>query len=181
MLEVPRRLLEYVEQIHAIVDDAAAKLSAQHAARLNCRRGCASCCKDDLTITEVEAALIQAHHPEVLAQTPRAPGACAFLDADDACRIYDHRPYICRTQGLPLRWIEQELAEDGAVEVFEYRDICPLNDETGPPLEDLPPEAMWTLGPVEQRLRAAQEQADGGQGRRVSLRSLFYSSAKDAS
>ena len=32
-------------------------------------------------------------------------GACAFLDGEGGCRVYPDRPYVCRTQGLPLRWI----------------------------------------------------------------------------
>ncbi|MBK7707050.1 MAG: hypothetical protein IPJ30_15135 [Acidobacteria bacterium] len=53
---------------------------------------------------------------------PHTRGACAFLD-QDACRIYPDRPYVHRTQGLPLRWIEDDLEE-----AFKYRDICPLNE-----------------------------------------------------
>ncbi|MEL6348945.1 MAG: YkgJ family cysteine cluster protein [Myxococcota bacterium] len=172
--QVPERLLEYVRQIHTIVDDAAATLTAHHHARMQCRRGCASCCVDDITVTIVEAALIQRRHEALLqAEAPHPAGACAFLDDSGGCRIYDQRPYVCRTQGLPLRWIEQALAEDGEHEVFEYRDICPLNDPGGPPLETLDASAFWTLGPVEARLSAAQEQLNGNPNERVALRSLF--------
>jgi hypothetical protein len=73
---------------------------------------------------------------------------------------------VCRTQGLPLRWAEAE-----GEEVVERRAICPLNAE-GTPLEDLPAEAMWTLGPVERRLAAAQARTDEPE-RRVPLRALF--------
>ena len=44
--------------------------------------------------------------------------ACPLL-VDDQCSIYDSRPIICRTQGLPLLFE----AEDGNLEV----DFCPLN------------------------------------------------------
>ncbi len=88
-----------------------------------------------------------------------------MLGAEGECRVYASRPYVCRTQGLPLRW-----AEAGT----ERRDICPLNDAAGDLLE-LPPEACWTLGPVEQRLAAAQARASGGEATRVTLRSLFSS------
>ena len=44
--------------------------------------------------------------------------ACPLL-VDDQCSIYDSRPIICRTQGLPLLYE----AEDGNSEV----DFCPLN------------------------------------------------------
>jgi hypothetical protein len=155
--------------LHEDVDARAAELSAQHAGRLRCGRGCSACCVDELTVFEVEAQRIRRAHPDLLARgEPHAPGACAFLDAEGACRIYADRPYVCRTEGLPLRW----LAQDAAGGVVERRDICPLN-EAGPPLEGLPESACWTLGPTEQRLASLQSGHRGGASRRVALRSLF--------
>ncbi len=159
--------------LHDEVDAKAAALSERHAARLRCGRGCSACCVDALTVFEVEAERIRRAHPDLLANAlPHAPGACAFLDAAGACRIYADRPYVCRTQGLPLRWLE----EDAAGEVVERRDICPLN-EAGPPLESLPESECWLLGPTERRLASLQESHGGGAPRRVSLRSLFQRSA----
>ena len=117
----------------------------------------------------LEAARIVEHHAELLATgAPHAEGACAFLDAEGACRIYAQRPYVCRTQGLPLRWVEEQHGID-----VELRDICPLNlgEPDATPLTELPPEHCFTLGPVEERLREQAEQA--GAAERVSLRSLF--------
>lgn len=157
----------YVEALHRTVDELVQPLSARLGDRLVCRRGCAACCVDDLTVFEVEAALIRERHPDVLAGAAAPPGACAMLGAEGECRVYASRPYVCRTQGLPLRW-----AEAGA----ERRDICPLNDEQGD-LFALSTDDCWTLGPVEQRLAAAQARASGGEGARVALRSLFSAQA----
>lgn len=158
-----------IEKLHADVDLAAAMLSKQHRGRLKCRLGCSGCCKDELTVSRAEADLIRTHHAALLAEgAPGPAGACAFLDADGGCRIYAQRPYVCRTQGLPLRWIVEELADDGGLDVYEYRDICPLNDPHGPPLEELMPEAFWTIGPTESRL--AELSADD---QRTPLRALF--------
>jgi hypothetical protein len=151
--------------LHDEVDRAAAALAERHRARLRCGRGCHACCVDDLTVFEVEAERIRAGNSELLANgRPHPTGACAFLGDAGECRIYPDRPYVCRTQGLPLRWVE----DDGA----ERRDICPLN-EAGAPLEALGADECWTLGPVEDRLRRLQSVADGGVLRRVALRSLF--------
>jgi hypothetical protein len=156
-------------RIHEEVDRAAAALARRHRERLRCGRGCSACCVDGLTVFEVEAERIRAHHRELLASgEPHPPGACAFLDDAGECRIYPDRPYVCRTQGLPLRWLG--LGPDG--ETVEHRDICPLN-EAGEPLEALAPEACWTLGPVEGRLRDLQESKGDGSPRRVMLRDLF--------
>jgi hypothetical protein len=52
------------------------------------------------------------------------------------------------------------------------RDICPLNDP-GPPVVELPEDACWTIGPVEELLARLQATHDGGKLQRVLLRSLF--------
>jgi hypothetical protein len=155
--------------LHEDVDRRATALARRHAGRLQCRRGCAGCCQDGLTVFEVEAERIRRAHPQLLdVGTPHAAGACAFLDDEGACRIYADRPYVCRTQGLPLRWLD----EDGEGDTVERRDICPLN-EAGPPIEQLPADACWTLGEIEARLAALQSAQDGGALRRVALRALF--------
>jgi Fe-S-cluster containining protein len=162
------RIEEAVEALHVEVDRAAARLAARHAERLRCARGCSSCCVDGITVFEVEARIIERRHGELLAAgEPHDEGACAFLDGEGACRIYAERPYVCRTQGLPLRWIDE--LEDGSP--AELRDICPLNDE-GEPIEELVEEDCWTLGPAEERLARLQA-ATGAPGRRVALRGLF--------
>ncbi len=160
--------LDELARLRAEVDARAAELAAHHAARLSCKRGCAGCCLDDLTVFEVEAEAIRRAHPELLArEAPHAAGACAFLDAAGACRIYEERPYLCRTHGLPLAIVE-ERGED----FVELRDVCPLN-ESGTPLEELAPDELWRIGPFEERLRAIQQRFSDGTLRRVPLRSLF--------
>jgi Fe-S-cluster containining protein len=159
-----------VVALHAEVDAAASALARVHVSRLRCGRGCSACCVDDLSVFEVEAERIRSAHAELLETgTPAPTGGCAFLDAEGGCRVYAERPYVCRTQGLPLRWLEER--EEGG-EIVERRDICELNLE-GPPLESLPAATLWQLGPFEQRLATLQHRVDGGQGRRVALRSLF--------
>jgi hypothetical protein len=52
------------------------------------------------------------------------------------------------------------------------RDICPLNEESKP-IEELPDEECWTIGPFEEKLGRLQSSADGGKMTRVLLRDLF--------
>jgi len=161
---------ELLIEFHRLVDEAVAELEAKHIARLRCGSGCSDCCVDGVSVFEIEADRIRRHCGDLLRAGRAGPeGACAFLDSEGACRAYAHRPYVCRTQGLPLRWIEE--IEPG--EVAELRDICPLNDAGDPPLEALPKERCWTIGPCEERLAALQAAADGGEMRRVELRALF--------
>lgn len=150
------------------MDLVARRLHVLHAARTVCRKGCSACCVDDLTVFDVEAEHIRQRHGSLLQEgAPHPVGACAFLDAAGACRIYAERPYVCRTQGLPLRWLEEQQGTP-----VELRDICPLND-AGEPIEDLPADDCWTLGPVEGRLARLELEAHPSAARRTSLRALF--------
>ncbi|MDB4945828.1 MAG: hypothetical protein JWP97_5362 [Labilithrix sp.] len=173
---VPPEALAWVERLHAVGDELVAPVVAAHRERLQCRAGCNACCSDDLSVFTIEAAVIRRHHAALLAtELPHAEGACAFLGAEGECRIYEHRPYVCRTQGLPLRWLERD--DDG--EAVEARDVCPLNAGTLPPLEELAGDVCWTLGPFEERLGGRQAAVDGGRDERVLLRSLFAHAAPE--
>jgi Fe-S-cluster containining protein len=148
--------------LHSEVDSRAAAIAERHAGKLECRRSCFGCCVDGITVFEVEAERIRSKAAQLLASgAPHPPGRCAFLGAEGECRIYEVRPYVCRTQGLPLRWLDHEAEA-------EYRDICELNEAV--PLTAIPPEDCWTLGEVEEQLA----RLNGGRGR-VGLRDLFAS------
>jgi Fe-S-cluster containining protein len=136
---------------------------------LTCTCGCSECCVDDITVFEIEAENIKKNHKTLLQNgSPHPHGMCAFLDSKGACRIYDDRPYVCRTQGLPLRWMDELI--DGTI--VEMRDICPLNDKNIP-IEELEAENCWTIGNIEGALADLQSKADNGQLKRVALRALF--------
>jgi hypothetical protein len=175
-----RASLEALRDFHSDVDARALALASRLGDRLQCRRGCAACCVDDLSVLPLEAERILANHAELLREgSPHPAGACAFLDAEGSCRIYADRPYVCRTQGLPLRWFEAAADPvDAAAAVVEQRDICPLNDH-GSPLEELSDDDCWLLGPSEAQLQelaeAAAPASDQGARplERVALRLLF--------
>ena len=154
-----RDSLAAVERLHAEVDRRVELLLSRLPGPLACGRGCADCCLDDLTVFPVEAHLIRARAADLLrTEAPGPAGGCAFLATDDSCRIYPWRPYVCRTQGLPLRWLATDA--DGADS--EQRDICPLNE---PPLgvspSALAEDQCWTLGEFESRLAGLQAAATG--------------------
>mgnify|MGYP002634334738 FL=1 len=172
-----QKALNALFALHREIDREADRLSNRHGERLQCGRGCSACCLDDLTVTTIEAERIRNSHPELIAQgTPRAPGGCAFLDDTGACRVYEDRPSVCRTQGLPLR----VFGEDEDEEIFEHRDICSLNLDGGPPLDSLDEDDCWLVGPFDLRLAALDESFGGDDESRVALRSLFARTSKDA-
>jgi len=167
MFKIPTRkrpdaaqVLAELLALHAEVDAQTAKL-VERLPKLTCASGCAGCCLDELTVFRLEALAIQDRYGAQFATWSAGPvGACAFLDEHNACRVYERRPYVCRTQGLPLRWVEQ----------LELRDICELNAHVA--LSALPEEDCWTLGEVEGRLATLQVLLDGAPTR-VALRGLL--------
>ncbi len=164
-----RNGLEGLDLFYAEVDAAVGRLCESAPWRLQCRPGCPGCCVDGITVFEVEADQIRRHHGDLLESgTAHPEGVCAFLDDAGACRIYEHRPYVCRTQGLPLRWI----VGDPEGEWVEMRDICPEN-EVDCDLLRLEPEDCWLIGPFEERLRALQMALYEGSLERRLLRQLF--------
>lgn len=167
-VKLPTSVDDEIEVFHADVDRDVAELATRLGERITCHRGCADCCVDELTVFEVEALRIRRETGSRLSDAvPHPTGACAFLDEDRTCRIYASRPYVCRTQGLPLRWIDDR---DG--ETVEFRDICPLNDH-GEPLETIVETDCWTIGPSEHRLVSIQRKAVAGGADRILLRTLF--------
>ncbi|MDX9720539.1 MAG: YkgJ family cysteine cluster protein [Myxococcota bacterium] len=157
------KILDALRTLHQHIDLEAERIAKE--LPLRCAVGCASCCVDDVSVFEVEAARIQAEFGDLLSsQAPHPRGRCAFLDEQERCRIYPARPYVCRTQGLPLRWLEEK-----GDEVEEFRDICALNEQVD--LTALEPNACWPIGPVEERLSLLQQL--WGTKHRLPLRSLF--------
>lgn len=156
--------------LHKMIDRLVNDLSVKNASRMHCKKGCHDCCIDDVSVFEIEARTIR-HFNKSLLKTgiPHPKGLCAFLDNNGACRIYNQRPYVCRTQGLPLHWIED--LENGSM--VAMRDICPIN-EPGIPVESLPEDWCWKIGPFEEQLARLQLGLDKGvKMRRVKLRDLF--------
>ena len=157
-----------LKQFYLEIERETERLEQVNHPRLNCRNGCSGCCVDEITIWNIEAENIRQTHQLLLKEElPNTNGGCAFLTQDGACRIYRSRPYVCRTQGLPLRWFDEIESE-----IYEFRDICPLN-EAGEPIENLADDNCWTIGEPETTLAELQSEFGNGEMRRVPLRELF--------
>ena len=126
----PSIMLTKYQQLITEVNDLTARLNERYRAHLQCRSGCSGCCHHHLSVFPVEAATVKSAiqnlpqilqeriHQQALVITEQQTEICPLL-VNDKCSIYDSRPIICRTQGLPLLYE----AEDGNQEV----DFCPLN------------------------------------------------------
>ncbi|MCA9711141.1 MAG: YkgJ family cysteine cluster protein, partial [Myxococcales bacterium] len=95
------------------VDDHFEAAQERSPGAMQCRAGCARCCHQRFGVFEVEAhrlrtalARLARTDPErrrrvrAQADDPAAQSRCALL-VDDRCAVYDERPMICRTHGLP--------------------------------------------------------------------------------
>ena len=85
--------------------------------------------------------IAESRHPNLRESTPRekdaffqrtASVACPNLDDSGACMIYQHRPLVCRTFGLPLRDGKRYLG-----------DVCDLNFKEASDQQRL--SAAWDL------------------------------------
>jgi len=141
------------------VDSLAARLTERYRSHLVCRAGCSGCCDHDLSVFEVEADAVRtavqalpAGLRQRLARQVREaqehnargePVACPLL-VNNRCSIYEARPIICRSQGLPLLY----RAEDGNPEV----DYCLLNFTQPGAIQDLDADYLVQLDGVNLKL-----------------------------
>jgi uncharacterized protein len=84
---------------------------------LQCSPGCSSCCTE-FSVSPLEAAIIAENLHLPIAGSP-SPPSCAFL-REGRCTIYRIRPILCRTQGMPIGYIDRA---SSCIEVS----ACPLN------------------------------------------------------
>lgn len=71
---------------------------------LSCQPGCDECCQARLTLFAVEVAAISrslTERKDFTIPDPKNNGRCPFLE-NSRCSIYSLRPIICRTQGYPF-------------------------------------------------------------------------------
>lgn len=97
------------------VDAFFARVAARHPEALACHTGCYDCCDVRLTVTGVEAAAVrsawlalpQLRRDEVRATWREGASACAALDRQGRCAVYEGRPLVCRSHGVPVRMLDK--------------------------------------------------------------------------
>jgi len=118
--------LDNYRALVARVDEFSARIHREFADHLRCRRGCDACCRH-LTLFAVEGAALRGAWRKLppgqrdavsrRAAAAAEDGPCPLLE-NQACLLYEARPILCRTHGLPLLY----RGEDGPQAV-----CCPLN------------------------------------------------------
>lgn len=107
----------------ADVDTEVLRVSKLYPNHIRCRSGCFDCCKS-FSVFPIEAEIIRAALSQGVGCNVGFDNVgidigCSLL-ADTLCSIYDSRPLICRTQGMPIGYVDHE---QGVIEVS----ACELN------------------------------------------------------
>lgn len=166
------RLDEHLVRLRSRVDQHFAEAVARTPTQFACRAGCESCCHHRFSVFEVEAAPIRDALARLEQADPEArqrirergldphERACALL-LDGKCSVYEQRPLICRSHGLPIAVREAD-DPSGALRV----DHCPLNFQQfrdGRP--DIPRASVLVLDAINQPLAVLAELRAPGQPR----------------
>lgn len=168
-----RETLAQYRDLQKRVDEKFAEIHRAQAEHMACRSGCHSCCKPDLTLSLLEAEAIRsylAEHPETAARAQQAEAEdpfrgkrCSFLAATGDCTIYEARPLVCRSHGLPLQFSQPAEPET------KIRDACELNFATVK-LGELPSAMVLNQDTIHMLLALLNKRAFGKKLDRVPLK-----------
>jgi hypothetical protein len=159
------------------VDTFFARVQARYASDLQCGSGCSDCCAVRLTVTSVEAAEISrfvagwsvTRRATLAANVAASTSSCAALDPAGHCLIYDARPIVCRSHGVPIRMRERR-----SLPVVE---ACHRNFTAhGPAAAD--PDCILDQTTLSALVLAADRES-GGDGSRIDLAKLLASATLD--
>lgn len=103
------KALQQYQKLRDLADQMAADLGVVHGDRLVCRKGCCNCCTN-LSVFPVEFfAIVEEMKKAGWTKLHfNAAAICGYLDEHGICEIYPFRPIICRTQGLPLAFYDDD-------------------------------------------------------------------------
>ncbi|MFV0437387.1 MAG: YkgJ family cysteine cluster protein [Desulfopila sp.] len=110
--------LAYKNLVHDIDGQMHTLMQKRFTDVLHCQPGCADCCIP-FSVFPLEAAILADALQNLQLPQTEDVGHCIFLSTG-LCQVYEARPIICRTQGLPLGYVDES---SEAIEVS----ACPLN------------------------------------------------------
>lgn len=97
---------ELRKQVDTLVDE----LSKTHQNHMKCKKGCDMCCMD-YSIFPIEFYFIlnelKTKSVEFTNGKKSKENICVFL-RNQVCTVYEQRPFICRTHGLPLLYMSED-------------------------------------------------------------------------
>lgn len=114
--------------------------------RTACHKGCSHCCRGDIAVSPLEIEYIKKNTKarllsEDISISPENKfQACPFLQ-NNACSIYEFRPYVCRTHvslAEVSRWCEHDVAFTHMMPILRFSQIdkafAHINFPTGEPI-----------------------------------------------
>lgn len=153
------------------VDAFFTRVTDRHPGDMQCKSGCSDCCAVRLSVTAAEGDAIRdflagcsSDRRATLVANARSapPDRCAALDPAGRCLIYDARPIVCRSHGVPIRMTTASLPVVQA---------CHRNfTERGPAAAD--PDCILDQTTLS-ALVLAVDRASGGDGTRYDLAALL--------
>lgn len=111
---------EKYRQLCNKIDAICNQLHQVHREHTQCQKGCSSCCMNFCLLpVEFHSILEQLKNESFELNRSTENDQCIFL-VNNACIIYEHRPIICRSHGLPILFMDDE-GENWNLS------FCPLN------------------------------------------------------
>jgi Fe-S-cluster containining protein len=108
------------EQLLREIEKSSTQLHKQHIDQTVCKKGCDKCCMNfNLLPVEFYSILSSIKGKPIKIELTGNTDSCPFL-SDHTCQIYQFRPSICRSHGLPIL----NMDEEGENWELSY---CPLN------------------------------------------------------
>jgi len=100
---------EQYKLLLADIDNQSNKLEKEHSEQIVCKKGCDTCCMDySILPIEFHSILKDLKENKITPEISVRPKSdeCIFL-VNHVCTIYNQRPIICRTHGLPLLFMNE--------------------------------------------------------------------------
>ena len=166
-LPLTPQTLTNLQTLRERADDFSLRVLSTHGEHMTCTAGCSGCCQENRTLSPVEMAdvlvavetLSSGEQNRVMERAGQQlqqgeEGPCVLLE-DDLCVIYESRPMLCRTHGLP---IQLRLEEESP-----SRDVCPLNFQGDLSLEEIPVDSVLDVGRLDAMLALINQLHDPGE------------------
>jgi len=167
MTKSTRHLIRQYYHLQEKIDRESERLLHNHGSIISCKPGCSSCCKLS-SVLAIEAIILQRAFYALSKQLQEQIKAnisdefCPLL-VNNRCALYQHRPLICRTHGLPIGYIDEEVH---AIEIS----ACDLNF---PPTYAFTEDNILLMDPFTQQLHTLNAMVSSKSKMRIKILELI--------
>ncbi len=118
-------------------DEKSKEISTRYQEKIQCAKGCHSCCLHGLTVNGLEREHLKQYltaNPVIAEKAvanaqanPHKGQRCSFLDPEGSCLVYEARPIVCRSHGVPLKTAMDPQSAVQNSSTSMHLSVCPLN------------------------------------------------------